>query len=258
MQSVVKVPISMTILKMVEEGKLRLDQMVNVQENDMTVTNQRSPIRDANPGGTQMTVEELLKAAISESDGTASDVLQRIAGGAEGVQRYLESLAITDMKIKYSHKEFGREWAYQYDNWATPAATVNMLRTLSPARAASGREQGLSKGSADLLLRFMTESNNPDNRLLGMLPEETLVAHKTGTGGTQDGVTSATNDVGIITLPDGRHIAIAVYIQDSKTDGAKPSEAIARIARAVFDKWSGVEKSEPVKTANFSERHTLN
>ena len=251
MQSVVKVPISMAVLKMVDDGKLRLDQLVGVQESDMTVANQRSPIRDANPTGTQTTVEELLKAAVSESDGTASDVLQRIAGGAGGVQRYLESLGVIDMKIAWSHKEFGQEWSRQYENFATPKGTVELLKDLL-----SG--EGVSQAKSDLLLKFMTESNNPDNRLLGMLPKETPVAHKTGTGGTQGGVTSAINDVGIMTLPDGSRIVIAVYIQDSKSDRANPSETIAKIAKAVFDKWSGAPKSEPAKAANFNERHTIN
>jgi beta-lactamase class A len=234
MQSVVKLPIAMTVLSMVDEGKLQLGQIVNVATDDMTSTNQRSPIRDQFPQGTQMTLEDLIKNAIVESDGTAADVLQRVAGGADAVQRHVESLGVYDMKIKYSHKEFGREWSFQYENWATPLATVDLLRRL-------WTNASLSKASADMLLRFMTESHNPDNRLLGLLPKGTLVAHKTGTGGTQGGMTSAINDVGIITLPNGKHVLIAVYIQDSTHKGTPAHETIAKIAAAVFEKWSGVK-----------------
>jgi len=250
MQSVVKLPIAMTVLSMVDQGKLRLDQIVNVASDDMTSTNQRSPIRDANPNGIQMTIEELLKAAISESDGTAADVLQRVAGGAESVQRYVESLGVNDIQIKYSHKEFGSEWLRQYDNWATPNATVDLLRILWDSSINAGSEPGISQRNAKLLLQFMTESHNPNNRLLGMLPKETVVAHKTGTGGTQDGVTSAINDVGMITLPDGKHVAIAVYIKDSTHKGEKASEVIAKIAKAIFDKWSLAKTDDPVKSAS--------
>jgi hypothetical protein len=44
------------------------------------------------------------------------------------------------------------------------------------------------------------------------------------------------NDIGIITLPDGRHIILAVYINDSVS--VNPDQVIADIAKAVFDKWT--------------------
>src|SRR5215213_2048732 len=94
MQSVVKVPISMAVLKKVEEGKLKLDEKIGVTKDDMVPPNMHSPLRDANPNGFEMTVRELIRQAISESDGTASDVLQRIAGGGKGVQTYIDSTGL--------------------------------------------------------------------------------------------------------------------------------------------------------------------
>jgi beta-lactamase class A len=50
-----------------------------------------------------------------------------------------------------------------------------------------------------------------------MLPEGTVVAHKTGTSNTNgDGVTAATNDAGVITLPNGHHLVMVVYVSDAK------------------------------------------
>jgi len=267
MQSLVKIPISMAVLKMVDDMKFRLGQLVNVEEGDMATSNQRSPIRNRFPQGTQMIAEELIKDAIVESDGTASDVLQRTAGGAASIQSYVDSLGVSDVKIVWSHREFGSEWSRQYDNWLTPKSATMLLEKLwsfsSQARnsdrtgTGGGESRELSKQSADLLLKFMTESKNPNNRILGMLPEGTVVAHKTGTGGTQDGITSATNDIGIITLPNGNHVAIAILVGDSKAGPAARADVIAKIAKAVFDKWSPTS-AEPVKSANFNERHTLN
>lgn len=59
--------------------------------------------------------------------------------------------------------------------------------------------------------------------------------HKTGSSGTRDGVTAATNDIGLITLPDGRRLAIAIFISDSKADDATRDAVIARIAKAAYD-----------------------
>jgi hypothetical protein len=49
-------------------------------------------------------------------------------------------------------------------------------------------------------------------------------------------VISAVNDIGIITLPDGRHIILAVYINDSYS--VNPDQIIADIAKAVCDRWT--------------------
>jgi beta-lactamase class A len=83
----------------------------------------------------------------------------------------------------------------------------------------------------------MMESIPGAKRLKGQLPAGTVVAHKTGTGGTRDGITSATNDVGIVTLPDGRHLAVAVFVSDSAADDATRDAVIARVAKVAWD-WA--------------------
>lgn len=55
----------------------------------------------------------------------------------------------------------------------------------------------------------MTETSTGLKRLKGLLPDGTVVAHKTGTSSTVNGVTAATNDVELVTLPNGQHLAIA-------------------------------------------------
>ena len=72
-----------------------------------------------------------------------------------------------------------------------------------------------------------------------MLPAGTPVAHKTGTSGTNDkGLSAATNDVGIIILPNGQHLAVAVFITDSYDPVTTRELAIARIAKAAYDEFA--------------------
>jgi beta-lactamase class A len=59
--------------------------------------------------------------------------------------------------------------------------------------------------------------------------------HKTGSSGTVNGMTAATNDIGLITLPDGRRLAIAVFVTDSSAEDATRDGVIARIAKAAYD-----------------------
>jgi len=81
----------------------------------------------------------------------------------------------------------------------------------------------------------MKDSSSGLHRIKGDLPAGTIVMHKTGTSGTAGGITYATNDIGLITLPDRRRLAIAVFITDSTADDAIRDAVIARIARAAFD-----------------------
>ena len=72
-------------------------------------------------------------------------------------------------------------------------------------------------------------------RLDGDLPSEVHVAHKSGTSDVDNGVAHATNDIGLIPFPDGRRIAIAVFVTDSTADQATREKVIARIAKAAYD-----------------------
>ncbi|MDT7603552.1 MAG: beta-lactamase class [Acidobacteriota bacterium] len=230
MQSVYKLPIAMAVLRRVDEGKLKLDERVRVEKSDFVREGQYSPIRDKNPKGAKLSVAELLRYAVAESDGTASDMLLNLAGGAQAVMAFLHEIKVSEINVVNSEKEIGRDWQTQYENWATPAAAVELL-------AAVNERRGLSAESQSLLWKLMVDSIRGEKRLKGQLPAGTVVAHKTGTGGTRDGVNSATNDIGIITLPNGRHAAIAVFVSDSPTDEATREAIIAKIAKAVWDKW---------------------
>ena len=228
MQSVYKLPISIAVLKQVDDGKLKLDQKVRIAKEDYVGAAAHSPIRDKYANGAELTVNELLRYAIAESDGTASDVLMKLAGGYTAVQTYLNELSITDLIVLNSEKELSQDWTAQYRNYASPESAVALLRALWERR-------GVSQENQALLLKYMTESTPGAKRLKGLLPTGAIVAHKTGTSGTQKGITAATNDIGIITLPNGKHLAIAVFVSDSPADEETREGVIAKIAKAVYD-----------------------
>jgi beta-lactamase class A len=218
----------MAVMKQVDEGKLRLDQKVKIVKDDYVPAAAHSPIRDKYPKGTQLTVNELVRFALLESDGTASDVLLKLAGGRAPVQKYVNDLGITDMTVLDTEKELAKDWQAQYRDSATPESAVALLRALY-------EQKGLSESSRALVLKYMTESTPGAKRLKGLLPEGTEVAHKTGTSGTHDGITAATNDIGIVTLPNGKHLAIAVFVSDSPADDSVREGVIAKVAKLIFD-----------------------
>ncbi|MBZ5638444.1 MAG: class A beta-lactamase [Acidobacteriia bacterium] len=231
MQSVYKLPIAMAVLHRVDRGTLSLGQTVGIRPEDLAAAQQHSPIRDAHPGGAELTVRELLRYMVSESDGTACDVLLDLVGGPRRVTQRLRDIGITGIVVATSEKEMGREPRAQFRNWATPLSALALLKSLHEGR-------GLAPASRSLLLELMARASTGPRRIKGLLPANTPVAHKTGSSSTIDGRTVATNDVGLVTLPDGRHLAVAVFVSDSTADEATRDGVIARIARAAWDCFS--------------------
>jgi beta-lactamase class A len=182
-------------------------------------------------------VRELIRAAIVDSDGTASDVLLRLGGGGTRVTEYLRGLGIRDMAVVTTEREMARDPKAQYKNYSSPRAAVDVLKALQAGR-------GVSDASRELLLQDLTDSTPGPQRLKGLLPPGTAVAHKTGTDATRDGKTAATNDIGLVTLPDGRHLVIAVFVKDSTADEATRERTIAQVARACWDRWAGHAQKE--------------
>ncbi len=230
MQSVYKLPIGMAVLAQVDDGKLRLEQQVRVEKSDFVRSGQHSPIRDRNPNGVELTLREVLRFAVSESDGTASDVLLKVVG-VDAVTKYLNELGINELVVANTEKEIGSDWETQYRNWASPDGAVQLLKRLHERR-------GISAQSQELLFKFMTETPTGPRRLKGLLPKTAVVAHKTGTSGASNGVFAATNDIGLITLPNGQHLAVAVFVSDSPADLVTRERVIAQIAKTMWDKWS--------------------
>ena len=231
MQSVFKLPLGMTVLVAVDRGELALDQEVRVTPADFVTDRQHSPIRDRYPDGVTLTLADLLQSAASGSDGTAADVLLGLVGGPEAVTAYVRELGVDGLTVAVTEKDMGRDRQATYQNWATPEGAVAVLRALDEGR-------GLSAESREHLLRLLTETGTGRNRIRGRLPEGTVVAHKTGTSRTLDGVTAATNNIGLITLPDGRRVALAVFVSDSPADDATRERVIADVARAAYDVWT--------------------
>ncbi|MDB5152095.1 MAG: bla [Mucilaginibacter sp.] len=230
MQSVMKFPIAMTVLNLVDKGKYKLDKKFKMSKDDMP-TGLWSPLRDKYPNGTEITLSDLLSYMVSQSDNCACDYLLKKLGGPEVVENYIQSLGINGINIVASESDMAKAWEVQYTNWCKPADVVHLLDIFYQGKA-------LSKTSNDFLSKIMTETSTGPNRIKGLLPKDAVVAHKTGSSGTNDdGLTPAANDIGIITLPNGKHLAIAVMVCNSKADEATRDGVIAQIAKAAWDTY---------------------
>jgi beta-lactamase class A len=229
MQSVFKFPLAITALHLVEEGKLSLDQKVRFLPSDRILPHTHSPLQDKYPNANvDVPLRELLQLSISESDNVATDIVLRLVGGPSIVTSYINSIGITGFHLGDGEAGLARDLSAQYRNWFEPAAAVQLLRRISD-------NSPLTPEHTQILFDWMKNTSSGSGRIQGDLPAGTIVMHKTGTSGTRNGVTFATNDVGLIILPDGRRLAIAVFVTDSSADADTRDAVIARIAKTAYD-----------------------
>jgi beta-lactamase class A len=227
MQSVFKLPIAIEVLRQVDAKKLELAGVVALAAGDAR----------GGPGTlivvpSKKTVRELLEAMIITSDNTACDKLLALVGGPAVVDARVRSLGVEHISIRYSELDLGASGPQKGDNNATPTAMVALLAKVAR------QEVGLSAASSTLLEDLLLRVSTGQQRIKGALPPGTPVAHKTGMSGTRDGKTDATNDVGIITLPNGHRVAVAVFVHASPADLATRERTIARVARAAYDAFN--------------------
>jgi beta-lactamase class A len=233
MQSVFKLPLVITVLHLVEAGSFTLDQPIRFLPSDRFLPHTHSPLQDQYPdANVDIPLRELLRLAVSQSDNAAADLVLRTIGGPAVVDNYMRSLGIAGFHLEDGERGLARDVSVQFRNWFEPAAAVQLLRRISD-------DSPLSVAHTTTLLDWMEASPTGPNRIKGLLPSGTAVMHKTGSSDTNGGITYATNDIALITLPDGRRLALAVFVTNSKADEATRERVIARIAKAAFEEARG-------------------
>jgi beta-lactamase class A len=228
MQSVFKLPLAITILHQVELGKLSMAQLVRFRPEDRILPHVHSDLQDKYPdGNVDVPLQELLRLSIATSDNIAADILLHVAGGPKVVDDYVESLGVSGFHLQNDEAVLHADVSAQYRNWFEPAGAVQLLRRLSD-------NSPLSREHTEMLLGWMTP---PDRTQLleADLPSGLRVAHRSGTSDVDNGLAHATNDIGLIPLPDGRRIAVAVFVTDATADRTVIVKVIAEIGRAVYE-----------------------
>ncbi|MDR6548471.1 beta-lactamase class A [Chryseobacterium rhizosphaerae] len=229
MQSVFKFHIAAAILNFVDQGKLSLNQKVLLDSSNL-LEDTWSPLRDKYPNGNiEVPLSEILELTVARSDNNGCDIMLKLLGGPQTVQKFMDSKGIKGFQIKYNEAEMHQNWNVQYENYSTPNSAVDVLKKFYNGKL-------LSKKSTDYLMKVMLSTSTGLNKMVEQLPKNTPVARKTGASGkNKDGLTGAENEIGIITLPNGKHYAIAVFVSNSMETDAVNCKMISDISKEVWD-----------------------
>ncbi|MFN8431613.1 MAG: class A beta-lactamase, subclass A2 [Spirosomataceae bacterium] len=233
MQSTFKFMIGLKVMEQVEKGKLSLSQIINIPKTTMQ-TDLYSPIKDKYPNGASLKLSVILKYTLASSDNVGCDLLLDLIGGPMEVERFVKKMGISDIAIVHNEKVMQSNWENQFQNWSTARAMNQIFINTFDKKS----KPVLSKKSLDYLYEIMVKTETGQKRIKGLLPKNIVVSHKTGTSGTQNGVSAATNDFGIIVLPNGKRIYITVMVSDSKENAETNELIIAKISRMAFDHFN--------------------
>jgi beta-lactamase class A len=218
--SVFKLPLAVAVLKDVEEGRLSLEQRVRVEPADA------SPGVKANTElwsrTTERSVGEMLELSLVRSDNTSSDQLLKLAGGPAAVTNRMRALGLKGIDVRSSVRQFLAQGGEQNTGMAIDLARLLVLLQ---------KGEALAPPQLALLLELLGRAQTGERRLRAGVPAGTPVAEKTGTGAPG----TSTNDVGLVTLPDGGHLALAVLVSGSKLSPEEQERLIAEVARAAYE-----------------------
>lgn len=218
--SVFKLPLAIAVLKEVVEGRLSLDRRVSVRPAEVAPGwkgREDLWLKPLNP-----TVGELLELSVTLSDNTASEKLLQLVGGPAAVTRRMRAQGFPGIDIRYTIRQYAAR--PERPNTGTASELARLL-------AALHKDELLEPPQRALLIGLMERATTGARRLRADLPIGTVVADKTGTGNAG----SSTNDVGLITLPEGKgHLAMAVLLSGSKLS-EEQEKLIAVLARVAYD-----------------------
>ena len=197
MASTVKVAVAALYLAQVDHGRRSLDDTIN-----------------------GVSARRLIDRMMIHSDNRATDILMADLGGPKVLDSWLRERGVTGLRVD---RNIAQLLAAKRDLWdrrdsSTPHAMVDLLRRIYKAEL-------IKPESRNYLLEVMARCQTGRNRMKALLPFGTPVEHKTGT------LNGYTSDVGFISLPDGRRIAVAMF---ARGGGDRP-RTIAEAARAIYD-----------------------
>jgi beta-lactamase class A/phosphatidylglycerophosphate synthase len=219
--SVMKFPQALYVADYLSRKGLALDDTIVVDKADL-MQDTWSPMLKLFEGEKPFSYAELLELSLGQSDNNASELLFKHCGKPKVVEKYMRKLGFREIHVRVTEEQMHKKPTKATKNSSTPAEMVRLFEWFYHHK---DDNQYLV-----FIWNAMAECSTGLKRIPAAIPADARIIHKTGTGfpsaeGVQD-----MNDAGIILMPDGRRIVIAVFTKQS------PSETVvANIARQLLE-----------------------
>ncbi len=229
MASTSKIAVAAKYMEMVEQGRYSLSSEfpLLIPVRSAKYSSVAAPVRN----GQYMAALDLIEIMITRSSNPATDALLRAVGGPAAVNDWMHRNGMTEFSIDRDIATLVRD-----DGEFDPASHIDQRDAATPRvmiELLAGLYQGkfLSQTSRNVILGAMSRTRTGTRRIPALMPDDAMVSHKTGS------LNNTSSDIGIIEAPDGRAIAVAIYVTGQGARRAREAR-IASIARALYDGYA--------------------
>lgn len=202
--STIKVPILVAFFQAVDEGKVRLDQMLTLRAED--IVGGSGEMQDDTPGK-KYSALEVARKMIVVSDNTATNMMINLLGGAEVLNQHFATWGLRATVLNNKLPDL------EGSNTTSPKDLINIIAQID-------RGNLVSVKSRDRIFQIMRQTKN-DSLLPKGLGEEAIIAHKTGN------INTLLADAGMVDLPNGKRYLVAVMVKHPP-ETEKPAQSLIR------------------------------
>jgi len=216
MCSTFKASLATLVLRRVDRGKDRLDQMIHYGPADLQ---EYAPVARQNLAKGAMSVGEMCEAAVEISDNTCANLVLARVGGPAALTAFWRTTGDTVSRLDHDEPVLNRTPPGRPEDTTTPAAMAGNLR-----RYVLG--QVLSPASRERLTGWLLNCQTGDNRLRAGLPKGWRIGNKTGNNGKD-----AAGDIAVVWPPSGGPLLICAYTRGGSPTPDRIETVFAEIGR---------------------------
>lgn len=230
MMSVFKVHQALAVCNRFDRDGLSLDTLLTIRREELDPATWSPMMKEHLESPITLSVRELLRYTLIRSDNNASNVMfERLVGAAE-TDRFIATLIPWgSFQVAYTESEMMTDHAKAYSNYTSPLGAAILMDRLFTDTLVSREKQRF-------IMQSLGECATGKDRIAAPLlgKDGVSIAHKTGSGYRENGVLAAHNDVAYITLPDGVHYTLAVFVKDFRGDESQASQVAAKVSAVVY------------------------
>lgn len=231
MMSVFKLHQAVALCRMFEENGTSLDSVMTLRRSELDPDTWSPMLKDHSGEEISLPMRRLLEYTLIESDNNASnEMFVRLMSPAACDSVIAGIIPRGSFEIRFNEAEMQADHSRAYSNRTSPLGAAILIDRVFTDTLVGKSYQDFIKSA---LLRCQT---GPDKISAALSETEGItIGHKTGSGyRDENGRLTASNDVAFVTLPDGRHYSLAVFVKDFDGTDAEAAAIIARISAAVI------------------------
>ena len=207
LMSVFKYFIALKVLDKIEKENLSLDDKIFVTETMISRTTYSPMLKRYTKTPFKISVSDLIKYMVSESDNNATDILLSYVGGITVLQRYLTMFEPVDIKISADEKMMEDDIQTQYLNTAKPLDVIGLMRLMR-------EDKGYFSYAVFAEMFEKSFLSDEHKKFLVRIAE---------------------NDAGFVILPNGETYYIAVFVAESKMSDSENHALAAQVSKIVYE-----------------------